>query len=242
MTPLPRILHPTLPILVPSLKKASRFRPFTVKEEKILLMAKESAEPEVDHLRAIHQIVGNCIADDLDVNTLSTFDLEWLYLKITSISVKSVIQQAFNDREERLSGLDPLPVYEFDIDLEQVRAPEVPNSVTNGIHTITLESGDGVDLVYPPAVLFTDPEFSKNTGDAVLYRSTKRIFTKDSSFDTSQSTQAEVVEYFDGWLAKDIELVKNFLDTIPTMLYECKYKNSYGNERTIKLTSLVDFF
>jgi hypothetical protein len=240
---LPKVSHPTLPILVPSLKKAFRFRPFTVKEEKILLMAKESTEPEKDHLRAIHQVVNNCSVDPtLEIDSLAQFDLEWLFLKTRAMSVGNKIPQAFNDTEEKAAGLNPLPVYEFEIDLDMVKAPDVPNSVNGGVFTITLDSGDGVDLVYPPASLFNDPEFTTNTADAILYRSTKVIFTEDSRFYTRDVTMADVIEYYDGWSTKDMEKVRAFLDDVPTMLYECHYKNSYGHDRTIKLTSLTDFF
>jgi hypothetical protein len=240
---LPKVSHPTLPILVPSLKKAFRFRPFTVKEEKILLMAKESSEPEKDHLRAIHQVVTNCSVDDtLAIDGLAQFDLEWLFLKVRSMSVGSKIPQAFNDTEEKAAGVNPLPVYEFEIDLDLVKAPDVPNSIDGGLFTITLDSGDGVNLVYPPASLFNDPEFTTNTADAILYRSTKSIFNKDGKYSTHDATMADVIEYYDGWSIKDMEKVQAFLNDTPTMLYECKYKNSFGNDRTIKLTSLTDFF
>jgi hypothetical protein len=236
---LPKIQHPTLPLLVPSLNRAHRFRPFTVKEEKILLMARESDEPEIDHLRAIHQVVNNCSVDpELVIDDLATFDLEWLFLKLSAVSIKGTVPQSFHDVEERKAGMDPLPVYDFEIKLDDVIAPSTPFSTS----TVTLESGDGIELRYPPALLYTDPEFVKNGEEAILYRSTKRIFTATESFDAQASTQAEVMEYYDGWSAKDMERVREFLASTPSMLYECKYVNSLGHDRVIKLTSLTDFF
>lgn len=241
--PLPKVNHPTLPLLIPSLSRAFRFRPFTVKEEKILLMAKESTEPEVDQLRAIHQVVVNCSVDpELVVDSLATFDLEWLFLKLRAVSVGTVVPQAFIDKEERDAGGKVEP-YEFNIDLDQVKAPAVPAGY-QGFHVVNLENEnrDSVMLRYPPASLYVDADFSKEKlGDAaVLHKSTVQIMSGAQTF--RDFTREEVVEYYDSWQAKDMARVREFLDDTPTMLYEVKYVNKLGHDRTIRLTSLPDFF
>ena len=78
---LPKINHPTFTLELPSTKKKLMFRPFLVKEEKILLMAKTSKEP-ADVLTAVKQIVNNCCqTPNFDVNKITLFDLEFLFLK-----------------------------------------------------------------------------------------------------------------------------------------------------------------
>lgn len=238
---LPKINHPTFPLLVPSLNAASQFRPFTVREEKVLLMAKESDDPAVDHLRAIHHVVGACECSGLDVDRLATFDLEWLFLKLTEVSVGPTVTQSFTDVEEQREGVKPLPVHTFTIKLSDVTAPEVNSSPK----IVALDSGDGVELGYPPASLYLDPNFTRTDGgDAVLYRSTRRIFTATSSYDVHSEgvTQQEVIDYYDSWLTKDMDAVREFLGNVPTMSYACKYTNSLGHERSVNLTSLSDFF
>lgn len=238
LAPLPKINHPTFPILVPSLNKAGRFRPFTVKEEKILLMARESLNP-IDHFRAVHQIVNNCTVD-LDATQFKSFDVDWLFLKITASSVKETVQQSFNDIEEKNAGLEPLKVYTFDIRLDDVVAPVVPPSE---LFRVTLEDGSGVDLQYPAAILYTDPAFVDAPAGALLYHSTKSIFDANGTvFDASLYEMKDVVEYYEGWKTEDMKKVDAFIDNVPSMLWTQKYVNVLGNEREIKLSALTDFF
>ena len=87
---LPKIEYPLYQITVPSTKKNLKFRPFLVKEEKLLLMGKESTESS-DILMAIKQIVNNCCVDDMDINKLCIFDLEYIFLKLRSLSVDNIV-------------------------------------------------------------------------------------------------------------------------------------------------------
>jgi hypothetical protein len=239
--PLPRVQSPTAPILVPSLKRAHRFSPFTVKEEKILLMAKESDEPAADQLRAIHQVVVNCSVDeDLRVDDLATFDLEWLWLKLREISVGSRVVQGFYDREEMDRDPNSEP-YTFDIDLSQVKAPVVPDDYQGfAVFNLENEARDSVMLRYPPASLYTDPEFARGDFDSVLYKCTMQVTSGAQTF--REFTKRDVVDYFDSWPARDMKRVREFIDEPPTMSYEIEYKNKLGNDRKIRLTSLTDFF
>lgn len=239
--PLPKVSHPTFPILVPSLDVAKRFRPWTVKEEKILLMAKESSDP-ADHLRAVHQVVNNCVvSDDLNMDDLAIFDIEWLFLKLRGASVGSTVNQPFNDKEEANMGVTPLPVYDFTINLDDIVAPKMPEG-WKGFKQINLDDNNYVLLRYPPASLYIDTEFVKNPGDAVLHRSTVSIFQDSTSYVAAESTQDEVIEYYDSWDVKSMDKVKEFLDSTPSMSYTIDYKNSFEHDRKVVLKDLTDFF
>ena len=110
MSNLPKIDYPVYKIKVPSQKKESQFRPFLVKEEKLLLMAKESDNTS-DILSAIKQIINNCSIDSkFDVNKLALFDLEYVFLKLRSISVDNIVKVSYKDNEDE-------KVYDFEIDL-----------------------------------------------------------------------------------------------------------------------------
>jgi hypothetical protein len=99
--PLPKIEHPLSFIEVPSTKKSIRFRPFLYKEEKILLGAQQSQNYK-DIVEAMKQIVNNCdVESKLDVESMATFDLMYLYLKLYAISVKNIINLEYYDNEER---------------------------------------------------------------------------------------------------------------------------------------------
>jgi hypothetical protein len=109
MSLLPKIEHPTFKIKIPSTEKTHSFRPFLVKEEKILLMAKESKSTS-DILSAIRQIVINCSVDEkFDIDKLALFDLEYIFLKLRSISVDNVVKVAYRDNEDS-------KLYYFEVD------------------------------------------------------------------------------------------------------------------------------
>ena len=116
---LPKFNYPTTLIENPSNKKKYTFRPMLVKDEKLLLMAKAS-EVTTDILSAIKQVVSNCVLDnDLDVDTLPLYVLEYLFIKLRAFSVGDKINVSYRDFEDN-------KLYEFEIDLSAVtiRAPE----------------------------------------------------------------------------------------------------------------------
>jgi len=88
--PLPKIDQPLFDMIIPSTGKKVTFRPFLVKEEKILLIAQQSGN-DSEIIRAIKQILNNCIQDHLDLDTLAIFDLEYAFLKLRSKSVNNVV-------------------------------------------------------------------------------------------------------------------------------------------------------
>ena len=111
--PLPKIKHPIYEFKVPSMGTKESFRPFLVKEEKVLLMAKSSEDPS-DAMRAVKQIVNNCaISESFDVDKLTIFDLEYLFLQLRAVSVSNIVKVSYRDNEDG-------KVYDFGIDLKEV--------------------------------------------------------------------------------------------------------------------------
>jgi hypothetical protein len=111
--PLPKLDKPIFSMLVPSQKRDVKFRPFLVKEEKILLIAQQGGT-EKEMITALKQILNNCIVDeDFNINDLTTFDLEYMFLKLRSKSVSNVIKVSYQDIEDE-------KIYDFDIDLDTV--------------------------------------------------------------------------------------------------------------------------
>jgi hypothetical protein len=144
---LPKLDYPMYSIKIPSLKKEYSFRPFLVKEEKLLLMAKESQVP-AESLAAIKQVVNNCLIDKFDVNKMTVFDLEYVFLKLRAVSVENKIKVSYKDFED-----DKL--YDFEVDLNDVEItyPEKKDNV------IRINKNSGLTMVYPSASLYDDKEF-----------------------------------------------------------------------------------
>lgn len=233
---LPKIVHPTTDVTVPSTKKKIKIRTMTVKEEKILLIAKESGESG-DIIGAVKQIVSNCIVTpNFDINTLAIFDLDYLFIKIRGFSVSNIIKQAYNDNED-----DKVYQVEINIDNLEVVFPETVNDKI----AIT---GDMILQLSYPSVKFYDNKTMLNSTDTALYflelfkASNPVIHSGGNVVNIKSSTDQEVEEFLDSLPSKAYNEINDFFDNLPGMKYEVKYTNSKGTERTIPLSKLNDFF
>jgi hypothetical protein len=230
---LPKIEHPIFKIKVPSTKKEIRFRPFLVKEEKILLIAKTS-EQENDILLAIKQVVNNCAIDDIDVDKLALFDVEYLFLKIRAQSINNIINVTYRDNED---GTD----YDFDIDLNDV----IVKFPLEQEKTIKLSGKAGLIMKYPEASLYDDKEFL-NSGEEVFYqlvlRCIEKFYDEETVYDVKNYTLQEVSDFVDNLDVKSFDKVRDFIVNQPKLNYIIEYTNKMKNKRKIELTTLTDFF
>ena len=232
---LPKIMYPQFDILIPSRNKKMKFRQLLVKEEKILLTAKAS-EDDSDILTAINQVVQNCSMDDsFDVNKITTFDLEYIFIKLRGLSISNKVNLTFKDLED-----DKL--YEFEVDLDKVEL-NIPKNVNS---KIMINDKMGLVLKYPSASIYADKQFFKSTIDEttleLIIRCIDKVFDGDSVYDTNTSTREEIIEFLDQLDVKTFEKINDYLTNVPKVRYEIKYKNSLNHDRTIVLSTINDFF
>lgn len=234
MTSLPKIDYPILNIKIPSLKKEFMFRPFLVKEEKLLLMAKESKN-DADIFTVVKQIVQNCCLDkNFDVDSIAIFDLEYIFLKLRSFSVDSVIKISLKDNEDK-------NVYDFDVDLEEIKVV-FPKKVEN---IVKINETAGLILKYPPASLYSDEEFLKLEKDhlfELILRCIEKIYDGDEVYESKDYSKKELSEFLENLNVKVFEKIHQFLLNTPKIHHVIEYKNELGNDRKIELNSLNDFF
>lgn len=232
--PLPKIDYPTFVIEIPSTKKKSVFRPFLVREEKLLLMAKTS-DNENDMLLAIKQIINNCAVDpDFNSDELAIFDMEYLFLIIRANSVSNAVDVSYRDFEDD-------KIYEFQIDLNEVKV-EFPEGVSN---IVKINDTAGLTLKYPKADLFEDQDFVTSGDDSffqLILRCIDKIYDGDEIYESKNYSIKELESFVDDLDVKVFEQVKTFMANQPSLSYTIKYKNSLGNDKEILLRSITDFF
>lgn len=231
---LPRIDKPLFDLEVPSQNKTVKSRPFVVKEEKILLTAQQSGQ-EKDIVLAIKQVLTNCIQDPtFDLDTLTTFDLEFMFLKLRSRSVNNIIDVSYRDNEDD-------KVYDFQIDLDTVEMLQ-PKTINN---KIMVNETVGIIMKFPSVtILETVPEDTQPT-DLVEYlvRSCiDQIFDENEVYLASDSTDEELSDFIDGLDIETFTKIREFFDSLPSLYYKIEYTNALGNKREIELTTLSDFF
>ena len=233
--PLPKINTPMFDFVIPSTKKKIKIRPMLVKEEKILLIAKESKE-NGDILNAIKQVVNNCIIDsDIDIDKLPIFDLEYLFIKIRSISVSNITKVSYKDNEDN-------KVYDFDVDLDKIKVI-FPETIEK---RIMISDDTGIILKYPDASLYSDDIFLNNSETEVFemmaLNCIEKIFAGDEIHVPKDYTKAELMEFLENMDIISFNKFREFTSNLPKMEYTINYKNELGNDRKIVLSSLNDFF
>lgn len=232
--PLPKIKHPIFEFTIPSINKKEPFRPFLVKEEKILLMAKSSEDPS-DILRAVKQVVNNCaINDSFNVDKLAIFDIEYLFIQLRSISVNNVVKLSYRDNEDQ-------EIYDFEIDLKGVKV-KFPEKIDR---VIKITDKTGIQMKYPAASIFDDKEFFGAGDDAyyeLIIRCLDKIYDEDDIFDPEDYTREEIEEFLNDLSVDVFEKIQEFMNNVPKVYHKLEYKNKNGNDRVIELTSLTDFF
>ena len=234
MTKLPVIQHPIFNINVPSLKKEYKFRPFLVKEEKLLLMAKES-QSETDIFTVIKQIVQNCSLDPkLEVNKLTIFDLEYIFLRLRSVSVDNIVKINFKDFEDS-------KVYEFDVNIDEISV-KFPKKTEN---TVKINSKTCIIMKYPSASLYGDQDFLNLEKDhlfELIIRCVDKIYDGEEVYEAKNFSKKDIESFLENLSVKVFEQVQAFLTSTPKLEYVIDYKNSLGNDRKIVLNKLSDFF
>ena len=231
---LPAFSHPVFSLTLPSTQQRIDFRPFLVKEEKILLIA-QSSEDQGDIVRAIKQVIANCIIDEnVNVDKFTTFDLEYFFIKLRAKSVQNIIKLSYRDNEDN-------KVYDVEVDLDQVevvRDEEVSN-------TLEISATSGIVLCYPQISIMDTVEKIDDPVDfnfAIMQACIQSVYDGDKVFKTSDFSRDEVRDFLDSLDVKTYQGIQRFIEVMPRVEHVIGYTNSNGKEVKITLKTLTDFF
>ena len=234
---LPKLNVPTYELVVPSTDEKIKYRPFLVKEEKILLMAMESGKTE-DILQATKTIVDECTFSKLKVGNMPMFDVEYIFLQIRAKSVGEVSKLRVLCQDDGETYAD------VEVDLNDVTV-QVDDTHTNKIE---LSDEMGVIMQYPTIDSFTEEGIGDiNTSNMIDVIATciAQIYDKkgEEVNDSKDSTKKELVEFIEQMNTKQFADVQKFYDTMPSLKHTIKVKNPKTKvENSITLTGLNDFF
>ena len=231
---LPTLNAPTFETKLISLDMPVRYRPFTVKEEKILLIAEEGKE-EKEVLFAIRQILQNCLVTQIDVNRLPLFDLEYLFLQIRSKSVTNVSTVKYRDLEDE-------EVREFEINFDKITPQLDPNHTTE----IKLQNDFIVTFKYPTIEMMSKIDISKldevETSLEMVAECLDKIIQGEDAYLAENYTQEERMNFLESLSVPQFEKILDELVTsMPKMVYKIDYTNNLGNEREIVLEGFMSF-
>ena len=239
--PLPKINTPTYELVLPSSGKKIKYRPFLVREEKILIMALET-EDQKQITRAVIDILSSCIiTKGIKLDKLATFDIEYLFLNVRSKSVGEQIEVNVTCPDDEKTSVP------ITIDIDSIKIEK------NKKHTniVKLDDSLSLKLRYPSMEQFISTNFEsaeesgneiKTTLDMII-SCIDNIFNDEESWPASESTKKALGEFLDQLNTKQFKLIEDFFATMPKLTHTLKVKNPKTNvESTVKLEGLASFF
>ena len=234
---LPKIGYPTYELELPSTGKSIKYRQFLVKEEKVLLLALESKD-EKQVIGAVKDLIKNCVITRIKVDTLPSFDLEYLFLKIRGASIGENIiltVTCLDDNETQVEA-------NINIDDVEVFKPEGHDK------KIMFDDKTGVVMRYPSMREFVEREFlQKEMKTEEVYGfiadSIDQIFDDEEVYDSSTTTKKEFRTFVDSLTTKQFEKIQKFYETSPKLSHTFKVTNpNTGKESSYTIEGLQSFF
>ena len=231
---LPKLATPTYELEIPSSKDKLTYRPFLVKEEKILLLANESEE-ESETINAIKQIINNCTFEKLNVDSLALFDLEYIFLRIRAKSVGEIVslKQLCSDDNETYPDVS--------LDLEEVNV-DFPVNNTNKIE---LTDTVGILMRYPK---FSLVKLSTDGSETeYIFKMIKecidQIYDGDMIHERTDFNEQELDEFLESLSSEHFKLLQEFFETMPKLKHEVKFKNPKTKKQNkMTLEGMQSFF
>ena len=234
---LPTMDLPTYELEVPSTKKKIKFRPFLVKEEKVLLMALES-ENDVNIRNAVLQLLKSCISSRIKVENLANFDLEYIFLNIRAVSVGEIVEINVTCQDDEKTQV------RYNLNLTDVDVT-FPKGHSN---KIMLTDTTGVIMKYPSFDRFVDSQFAmkevtEETVLDIIAESIDQIFQGEEVYDESTTSSKEFKEFVESLTNQQLEKVQDFFETSPRLEHKFKVTNpNTGVESDYTLSGLASFF
>ncbi len=236
--PLPKINAPTYELVIPSSKKKIKYRPFLVKEEKILVIAMESSDIK-DIANAVKQVLSSCILTrGIKVDKLSTFDIEYLFLNVRGKSVGETVDIMVTCPDD---GETTVPVT---VDLDAIQVKFDPEHTKD----IKLDEKLTMRMKYPSLDQFIKENFQVEGVDFeqsidMIAECVDMIFSEEEKWTGSDFTKEEMVEFLEGLGSKQFKLLEKFFTTMPKLTHDFTVVNPNSNqENKIHLEGLAAFF
>tara|TARA_B000000532_G_scaffold207924_1_gene176275 strand:- start:289 stop:981 length:693 start_codon:yes stop_codon:yes gene_type:complete len=227
---LPKLNTPVYEAILPSTDKVIKFRPFLVKEEKVLLTAMEDGS-QTALMNAIKTILKNCVQGNLDVERLPLFDIEYLFLKLRSKSIGEISEIGLKCTDMECGGVNQLSI---NMDEIEVTKPKGHN------RKIMISDDVGVMMSYP---VMKTSGITEEDGMAIVKDCIEMIFTEEETHERDSFTSKELDEFIDSMDTKQFAKIKEFFDTMPKLQHTINYKcEKCGEDKEVTLQGLDSFF
>ena len=234
---LPQVVLPTYELEIPSNGKKIKYRPFVVKEEKLLLLALES-EDEKEIEKAVRALLKSCISSRVKLEDLAMFDLEYIFLQIRAVSVGDLVEMIVTCKDDEKTQVK----YTLNLSEVQVTKPEGHDS------KIMLTDELGVIMKYPAWSEFITGSVMGQSPSAegiidIIASCVDQIFDKEDVYDSSTTSKKEFVQFIEGLTNTQFEKIQKFFESTPRLEHSFTVTNpNTGEDSEFTITGLSSFF
>ena len=240
---LPKINTPTYELTIPSNGKKIKYRPFLVREEKILILALESEDTK-QITTAVVDILSECVlTKNIDVTKLATFDIEYLFLNVRSKSVGETVDVNLTCPDDGKTSV------EMSINIDSIKVQKVKGHKS----IIKLDDQYSMKLKYPSMTQFIESNFEsgQDGGEGsdidksmgMITSCIEMIYDNEESWDAADSSQKELEEFIEQLNSKQFKLIEKFFETMPKLSHKVKVTNPKTKvESEVVLEGLASFF
>ena len=237
--PLPKVNTPTYELVLPSTNKKIKYRPFLVREEKILIMALETEDAK-QITSSVIEILNACILTrGIKIEKLATFDIEYLFLNVRAKSVGESIDVNVTCPDDNKTTV------EVKVDIDSIKI--IKNK--NHKDTVKLDDTLSLKLNYPSIEQFIENNFESSKGSEItstldmITSCIDMIYTDEESWNASETSKKDLEEFIEQLNTKQFRVIEGFFDTMPKLSHSIKVKNPKTNvESTVVLEGLAAFF
>ena len=224
---------PKFNVTIPSTNQKVRFRPYLVKEEKVLMMAVESGDTKAA-LAAVVDTIDACIVEDINVDKLSTFDVEYLFTQIRSKSAGENVNIGL-----KCKSCDQVNEVQIPLDSIKVKVPKVQK-----IHELSEDVS--IELRYPPYRILLDMDLENTSSEqsfALAAKCIEAIMHDDERISCDDASDEEMIEFLESMTKEQFENVSNFIEGMPKLQHDVKFECSGCQKKNnIKIEGIQSFF
>ena len=238
--PLPKIVTPTYELVLPSSNRKIKFRPFLVKEEKILILAMESQDTK-QIANAVKNVITHCIlTKGIKVDKLSTFDIEYLFLNIRGKSVGEDIEVMVTFPDD---GKTQVPTL---INIDSIKVQKSDDHETD----IKLDDTYTLRMKYPSLNEFIKSNFAGGVDDMnvddtfdLIASCIEQVYSEEESWSSADCTKKELKDFLEQLDSKQFKNIEKFFETMPKLSHTVTVTNpNTKKENKIVLEGLQNFF
>lgn len=228
--PLPKLETPTYTLQIPSTKETIEFRPFLVKEEKILMIAQESKD--LNQINStIEKIIDQCTFGKVKAGDLTTYDVEYIFIQLRAKSVGESVQLKVKCKECGKENDVSIDLTKISVIFPETQTPD------------KIELTDSVGIILKPFSFKDARKLNNNDLNSVIAAAIKSIYDQDNIYDPKDVTKKEMDEFIDSLSHKNLESIKDYMNNQPTLKHTITFKCAHcGEDNSIELSNISDFF